>query len=361
MLGGGTWITQNKILPGFYVNVVGTSNSSSVFSDRGKAAIMLPLTEALGRTVVKITASEFITDASTIFKEAEEDVVPDNSMKALREMFKHATTVYIYNTFTNAESLTTELQTAPTTAEIIKALEPYDFNILACYTSTAQDVTAYCDAVETWRDDIGKKVQAVVYSATDPDYEGIINVVSTVSDTGADPHALVAWVAGAEAGCEVNKSCTNMKYDGEYNIICDKSQTELEQCLKDGEFVFHLVYDDIRVLEDVDSLVTTTMDKGEDFKSNQTMRVVDQIANDIAYLFNTKYLGVIPNDEAGRASLWADIVKHHRTLETLRAIENYDSSLLTVERGDTKKAVVINDVVQVVNAMAQCYMTIVVQ
>jgi hypothetical protein len=122
-----------------------------------------------------------------------------------------------------------------------------------------------------------------------------------------------------------------------------------------------MVYGDVRVLEDVNSLVTTTVDKGDDFKYNQTIRVIDQIANDIAKIFNTKYLGKIPNNNSGRVSLWADIVAHHRQLETIQAIENFDSSLVTVEQGATKRSVVVNDVVQVVNAMAQLYMTVVVQ
>ena len=81
----------------------------------------------------------------------------------------------------------------------------------------------------------------------------------------------------------------------------------------------------------------------------------------IAKLFNTKYLGKIPNNASGRVSLWADIVAHHRELEELQAIEAFDSSLLTVEQGANKKSVVVNDVITVVNAMAQLYMTVVVQ
>ena len=61
------------------------------------------------------------------------------------------------------------------------------------------------------------------------------------------------------------------------------------------------------------------------------MRVIDQIANDIAVLFNTKYLGVVPNDAAGRISLWSDIVAHHRQLEKIRAIEAFEDSDVTVE------------------------------
>ena len=143
-------------------------------------------------------------------------------------------------------------------------------------------------------------------------------------------------------------------------MVTDKTQTQLEQCIKAGQIAFHLVYGDVRLLEDVNSLTETTMDKGEDFKSNQTIRVIDQIANDIAKLFNTKYLGKIPNNKSGRVSLWGDIVAHHRQLEEIQAIEDFDSSLLTVEQGDTKKSVVVTDYITVVNAMAQLYMTVIV-
>jgi hypothetical protein len=244
---------------------------------------------------------------------------------------------------------------------VVKALEAYDFNVLCAYTDVDSDITAYMSAIKSWRDEIGKKCQVVVYSQTTPDHEGVINVVSTVSNEGAVAYALLAWVAGAEAGCKINESCTNMIYDGEYDIITNNTQLELEDCIEAGQIVFHNVYGEVRLLEDINSLTTTTVDKGVDFKANQTIRVIDQIANDIARLFNTKYLGKIPNNASGRVSLWGDIVAHHKQLEEIQAIENFDSSLVTVEQGATKKSVIVNDAVTVVNSMAQLYMTVVIQ
>lgn len=60
-------------------------------------------------------------------------------------------------------------------------------------------------------------------------------------------------------------------------------------------------------------------------------------------------------------SLWRDITKHHEQLQEIRAIENFDPENVTVEKGDTKKAVVVTDYVSPVNAMAQLYMTVWVQ
>ena len=345
MLGGGIYVTQDKVLPGSYINFVNASTATSMIGDRGAVAIALPLGKSAG-SVIELTRSNFIKDCENLTgkKYDSKDVI------ALREIFCHATKAFVY-----------DIGSSGTVSEAIKALEPYDFNVLCAYTDTQEDITSYVDAVKKWRDETGKKCQVVVYNQTKPDHEGIINVVSTVSESSSPEYALVAWTAGAEAGCAINESCTNMIYDGEYTVVVDKTQTELESCITNGQLAFHLVYGEVRLLEDINSLTTTTDDKGEDFKYNQTIRVIDQIANDIAKIFNTKYLGKIPNNESGRVSLWADIVNHDRQLEEVQAIEDFDSSLLTVEQGNNKKSVVVNDSIKVTNSMAQLYMTVVIQ
>lgn len=345
MLGGGVFVTQNKTLPGSYINFVSLSAASSTLGNRGVVAIALPLSHKPGE-VIEVTKADFIKNPTDIlgFSYADAKVAP------LCEIFQHANKVYVY-----------DLAEDGTVAEAIDALETYEFNVLCAYTDVADDVTSYITAVKEWREDYGKKCQVVVYNQDKPDHEGVINVVSTVSNDGAPTYALTAWVAGVEAGCKVNESCTNKLYDGEYTVVTDKTQKELEACIEAGQIAFHLVYGDVRLLEDVNSLTSTTTDKGEDFKSNQTIRVIDQIANDIAKLFNTKYLGRIPNNASGRVSLWADIVAHHRELEEINAIESFDSSLLTVEQGVNKKSIVVNDVVIVTNTMTQLYMTVVVK
>lgn len=346
MLGGGIFVTQNKTLPGAYVNFVNASAANSAVGERGVVAIALSLGVSPGK-VIEVTQSDFVTNAETLLGAK----YTADELKPLREIFLHANKVYVYD---NAESNDNVEAT-------IAALEPYEFNVLCAYTNASADITAYITAIKSWRDTLGKKCQLIVYNTGSADYEGVINVVSTVSDDGADAFALTAWVAGVQAGCAVNSSCTNMIYDGEYNVVTNKTQAQLETCLKNGEFVFHMVYGNVRVLEDINSFTTVTDDKGEDFKSNQTIRVIDQIANDIAKLFNIKFLGKIPNNSSGRLSLWGDIVAHHRALETVQAIENFDANLVTVEQGANKKSVVVNDAITVTNAMSTLYMTIVVQ
>ena len=345
MLGGGVFVTQNKTLPGSYINFVSAATTNSALGERGTVAIALALNKSAG-TVIEVTKGDFVSNCKELLGVEYADV----KVAPLREIFCNATKVYVYDLGENK-----------TVADVINAFEPYEFNVICAYTDTAEDISAYIAGVKNWRDEMGKKCQLVVYNTDKVDHEGVINVVSTVSNEDADAYALVAWVAGAEAGCKVNESCTNKLYNGEYTIVTDKTQKQLEDCIKNGQVAFHLVYGDVRLLEDINTMTTTTADKGEDFKSNQTIRVTDQIANDIAKLFNTKYLGKIPNNASGRVSLWADIVAHHRELEKIAAIDTFDSTLLTVEQGANKKSVVVNDVITVVNSMAQLYMTVVVQ
>lgn len=235
--------------------------------------------------------------------------------------------------------------------------ENHSFNIMGIIT-TDDDIKKLCvNYVKRMRDDVGVKFQLVLYKSPS-DYEGVINVKNNTTDTGWSEASAVYWLTGAEAGCAVNASLTNKKYDGEFTISCDYTQTQLANAIKAGELTFHRVGTEIRVLEDINSFISFVDDKNELFSDNQTIRVIDQIANDDAVLFNTKYLGKVPNDEGGRISLWNDFVKARKALLKIRAIENFSDSDIVVNQGDTKKSVYVTQQITVVNAMTHLYMTV---
>ena len=45
-------------------------------------------------------------------------------------------------------------------------------------------------------------------------------------------------------------------------------------------------------------------------------------------------------------------------MQTIRAIEDFSGDSVTVEKGDSKKSVVVTDAITPVNAMEQLYMTV---
>lgn len=427
MLGGGTWVTQNKILAGAYINFVSAQRPTATLSDRGVATIALPIKWGKDDKVITLTSEDFIKNSRKLLGF---DYTSDDA-KPLRELFKNARLVYLYklmkdgkkasNTVAEAlyngsvgAKLSTEILTGTTSGTFdvniyfdndlvyeknvstleeltaddngwvkwtlstlqaetktaltgtdldgiavtgtehtnyLNAIEGYSFNAMGCASTEDTIKDLYVTACKTARDDAGIKYQLVVFDKS-ADYEGVVNVKNDAN--------CVYWTLGAIAGCAVNASNTNKIYDGEYEFKTDYSRVELETAIKAGEFVFHNVGDDVRVLLDINSLVTTTEQKGDDFKNNQTIRVIDQIATDIASVFINKYLGRIPNDKSGRTSLWTDIITHHRQLETIRAIEDFDPNAVTVDQGDTKTSVVVNDIVTVTNCMEKLYMVVVV-
>lgn len=436
-LGGGTFLTQNKILPGAYINFVSVAKASATLSDRGIATIPLDMDWGPENQVVTVELADFLKNSQKIFGYA----YTAEKLKPMREIFKHAKTVYFFrlnasgvkaaNTFATAKypgtrgndlrtvitenekselesklydvatflgTVQVDLQTGIkamadlkpndyvdwiTSASIsltaslplkngtngtvedaayqtyLDKMEAYNFNAMGCPSNKSTIAELFAAFCKRMRDDVGKKFQVVCFRKL-ADYEGTVSVKNTIVGETDDP-ALIPWATGVIAGTAVNKSATNMDYDGEYQIDTDYTQSELEAGILEGSFMFHLVDEKVVVLEDINTFISVTDEKSGDFSSNQTIRVLDQIANDIAVLFGKKYLGKVPNDASGRISLWNDIVKHHQELQNIRAIENFSSDNVTVAQGDTKKAVVVTDYVTPVNAMAQLYMTVYVQ
>lgn len=243
--------------------------------------------------------------------------------------------------------------------EFLDLLESYSFNVVGCTAKDSIIQKLYINWTKRMRDEVGVKFQCVVYREA-ADYEGVINLQNKVSDDGAPENVLVYWLTGAEASCAVNATLTNTKYDGEYTIDTKYTQSQLEAGIKAGQLLFHNNAGEPYVLTDINSLTTITVEKNDDFTSNQVIRVLDQIGNDIAMLFNTKHLGHTRNIESGREALWKDIVAHHEELERIQALENFDPKAVTVEKGPTKKSVIVNDPVTPVACMEILYMTVVV-
>ena len=161
-------------------------------------------------------------------------------------------------------------------------VESYTFNVMGAAVTDDTTKSLYMAFNKRLRDEMGVKFQLVLYDYAKADYPGVISVNNKVLDVGWSEAALVYWVTGATAGCAVNKSNQNKKYDGDFTVDTPYTQSQLKDAIKAGKFTFHMVGADIRVLEDINTMVTTSDTQGDIFKDNQTIRVIDQIGNDIA-------------------------------------------------------------------------------
>lgn len=238
-------------------------------------------------------------------------------------------------------------------------IESYTYNTMGVVTTDDTTKKLFVAFNKRLRDEMGIKFQLVVHKLV-ADFMGVISVKNETKDEGWSAASLVYWVTGAECACAVNKSCQNKKYDGSFTVDASYTQNELIAAIKAGELTLHKVNSDIRVLEDINTMVTTSDTQGDVFKDNQTIRVIDQIGNDDAVLFNTKYLGVVPNNASGRTSLWSDLVKIRQQLQDMGAIEDFTDSDVSIAQGESKKSVVVTSAITVVNAMGKLYETVTV-
>ena len=364
-LGGGTFTSQNKELPGAYINFVSAASASAALSDRGIATMPLELDWGVEGEVFEVTNEDFQKNSLKLFGYA----FDSPKMLGLNDLFMGAKTLYAYrlngggdkaaNTYATAKycgvrgndlkiviqknaddaskydvttyfgTVKVDTQTVAKAADLVandyvtfKAadlavtagtpltggtngtvdgtahqayldkIESYTYNTMGVVVTDDVTKKLYVAFNKRLRDELGIKFQLVVYNLS-ADYMGVISVKNKVTDTGWSEAALVYWVTGAESGCAVNKSCQNKKYDGGFTVDTNYTQNELKAAIKAGEFTFHKVNGVVRVLEDINSMVTTSDTCGDVFKDNQTIRVIDQLGNDDAVLFNTKYLGVL--------------------------------------------------------------------
>nr|DAV45985.1 MAG TPA: tail sheath protein [Caudoviricetes sp.] len=446
-LGGGTWLFQNKKLPGTYINFVSRVRASTDIADRGFATMPLELDWGPVGNVFAVTVEDFQERSLSIF--GYDYTAPE--LKGLRDLFLNLKTGYFYRLDNGAAAAACAIAkakypgkrgndiTVSVTANVdhtsafdvmtyilvdgapakvdeqknvsawadvqdndyvtwirtgnleakagekltggsngaavtglqyqnyLDAIEPYYFNIMGYAGSDATIQQLLIQFTKRMREATGAKFQLVLHGRENVDYEGVISLKNAVRDEGAQPGAAVYWLTGAEASCAVNASCTNKTYDGEYRINTKYSQTELERAMVSGMLMFHNVADSVsgdvvgrtNILSDINTLTSFTKHKNEDFGLNQVIRVLDQIAIDVARLFNRTYLGKEQNDEDGRIALWGDIVALHKEYQRVRAIQNFDPKDVPIPtQGEKKTDVLMNYAVQPTCCMERLYMSI---
>ena len=437
--GGGIFTSQNKKLPGTYINFVSMATAAAAAFGRGVAAIGLMLDWGADGRIINVTAEEFRKNSLEIFGYSYD--APQ--LKGLRDIFLHAHTLRAYRlnsggtkagnslaeaicsgvrgnditvsvaanvdkpgkwdvmTWIDGEKV--DNQTVASAAELkpnafvsfkafelaenagekltggatgtasveahqkfIDLVQGYSFNAIGAVSDESKDDAIEVNALYAafamrMRDDMGVKFQAVLFRHP-ADHEAVVNVKNATEDSGWSAASLVYWVTGLMAGTAVGQSAMNTVYDGEFTIDASLTQAELEDAIDAGEFTMHRVNDELRVLNDVNSLVTFTENKGRIFSKNQTIRVIDAIAMEVAGVFNTKYIGKVANTPSGRVSLWSDLAKIMRELERIGAVNEFDEGSVTVVQGDEPGAVAAEmSGLDVSGAMEKLYMTVVLK
>lgn len=342
----GTWESQNKVLPGAYINIRTNEPLSITPGDRGTVVILQEMSAGTDGAIYEATAMG--------------GNWPDNATaadkKLAAEALKKAKTVLVYK-------LKASHKAADVTAALA-ALKTVQFNAL-CYPYDGEGEESNKAAVVAWvkamREDEGVKCQAVLANHA-ADSEGAINVVQGIVLAGGQELTAAeatAWVAGATAGASITASNTGMVYAGAVDVKPRMAKSEMEVAIAAGKFIFKVdTSQNVSAVYDINSLTTVTADKGKVFTKNRVIRTIDNIANDITKIFEAGYVGKVNNNADGRSLLKASLVDYFTALQNMGAVQDFEAGDVTVSAGMDSDAVVIGAAVQPVDSVEKIYITV---
>lgn len=429
-LGGGTFVTPNKVLPGSYINFASVARAMGSMGERGTVAMAIELDWGATGRIITIDSTELQTEALELLGHN----YIDDELKPLRDASKGAREIKLYrlngqgakkaevsieglkviakypgkrgndikisvqknidnenefevityfdnierdiqvvskieelksNGFAEFTKVEGELRetagislaggengevTGESYATFLDLIERESFNTI-CYAGEDGVTKSLFDAfTKRLRDEDGYKITCVLYDYAKADFEGVISVKNNPE--------LVYWYAGQTAGANFNESLTNKAYDGEYEIDTKFKKREFIDFIEEGHAVLYQDGDDVRVLKDINTFISFEPYKNKDFSDNRVMRVLDQIANDTAIIFNKFYLGKADNDATGRDLFKNELVSHREQLQQLRAIQNFDYDNIQISKGKEKGDVMVNEMVEPTGSMEKLYMKV---
>lgn len=242
----------------------------------------------------------------------------------------------------------------------LTAIEPYKFDIMVYDGSDSTVQTALLSFIERVNENNGQYCQLVASGLSNPDSRYVININSpvTLSDgTELTPQQVTWWAGGASSGALYNQSLTYAQYPGAVSTTM-QTVDQFTQAVQAGNFVLFAENGVVKVMQDINSLTTYTEDIGQVYSKNRVMRLCNTIANDIFQQFSESFIGVVNNNEQGRARFQAAIVGYLQEIQDNQGIQNFTSDDVDVLAGSAIDAIVVNVAFQAVDSVEKVYLSL---
>ncbi|KZL94367.1 phage tail sheath subtilisin-like domain-containing protein [Clostridium magnum] len=176
-------------------------------------------------------------------------------------------------------------------------LETVKWDYVCVPSIVAGEVTAFASWIKSCRDTKGLKVKAVLPNCT-ADHEGIINLATDDIKVGSETYTAAQYcsrIAGIIAGTPLYMAATYAPLP-EVTDVPHHTKAEFDALIDAGKLVLMNDGEKIKIARAVNSLVTTTADKGADFKKIKIVDIIDLIYSDIRKTYDDNYVGKVPND-----------------------------------------------------------------
>lgn len=212
---------------------------------------------------------------------------------------------------------------------MLDASETLDYTVFAFpYSATTYSalVTAIRSKIKYFAEDAGKDVFGVL-SGVAADYERILNVTNGVilnDGTEISQEQAVCFIAGATAGASYTESNTYKRYPDAASVLNPKTHDQAVAAINNGEIFFSYDNEYNVVIEyDINSLVSFTDEKTEDYRKMRVQRTLDAYKRLLRAAFPPNKFD---NDATGWAVMEGIGRGIHADLQEEGAIHDYDPS-----------------------------------
>lgn len=211
--------------------------------------------------------------------------------------------------------------------EALSRLKNKKWNYLAIPDIVTADVATIATWIKTERD-VNKKTFKAVLPNHSADHEGIINFsTDNIKRVGVEtPYTTAQYtarIAGILAGLPLNRSATYFVLS-EVESIEESADPNAD--IDAGKLILINDGSKIKIGRAVNSLTSTTVEKGNVFKKTKVIEGVDLVRDDIRDTFESSYVGKVINNYDNKQLFFASVNAYFKTLAEEDVLDaNYDN------------------------------------
>lgn len=228
-----------------------------------------------------------------------------------------------------AKVIAVTVPTSSTISDGLKKLANYKFNYLTIPSADQESTSLVTSWIKEQNTAKHKTFKAVLSGAA-ADHENIINFTTTdivSSITGEDVKLsgfeYAARIAGILAGLSLERSVT---YYEMTDIISCTTSDDPDAKIDAGELIIIFDGDKYKIARGVNSMTTTSENKGDDLKKIRIIEIRDMIYDDIYSTIEEKYIGKVINDYDGKQNVIAAIINYFKSIEGVALDRNHENT-----------------------------------
>ncbi|HWQ30195.1 MAG TPA: phage tail sheath C-terminal domain-containing protein [Negativicutes bacterium] len=217
-------------------------------------------------------------------------------------------------------------------SEALQLLRNKKWNYLAIPGIASEQVSEVAAWIKTERD-TNKKAFKAVLPASASDNEGIINFVGANIKAGSKTYSTAEYcsrIAGILAGMPFSRSATYYALS-EVESISESATPDAD--IDAGKLILVNDGEKIKIGRAVNSLVTATAAKGEDFKKIKIVDAVDLLRNDIRDTFDGSYVGNVVNSYDNKVLFLAAVNAYFKELARMDVLDSSYENMASIDVG----------------------------